>query len=205
MAATITGPVRLPDGTVPAHGRIIFRRVGVEIGGVLTVPGPVSAPIEAGGFSIALDVDPAGAVYTVAVEYQDGVSYGLTTVTLPDIVLTANAEVTLENVVTVPVPRTGETMTIRQGESLNVGAQYLDHNNRPVGIGDVSITSWLGRGEDRVDLNVSKLDASAGTFEVSASASVTSGLLGRYDWAIRMASGGRVIIETTIITVERVA
>ncbi|MCJ8139557.1 hypothetical protein [Falsirhodobacter halotolerans] len=206
MPTTITGPVRLPDGTIPAHGRLIFQRRMPGVGNGVTLAGPVAAALDGNGaFSVSLQGEASGTRYAVKVEYQNGLTSRLISDNLPDVVVTGSGSSTLSAVSVVPIPQAASCHVIEQGETLNVGAQYLDTNDRPVAINDVSITSWVTRDGARQNLSVSKIDQAAGTFEISASAAITANLRGTYQWNIRLAAGARVVIEETTLIVNEVA
>lgn len=209
MPTIITGPVRLPDGTIPAHGRIIFRRRHPRIDSPLVVPGPVEALIGTdGSFEVTLDGEVEGTPYAVTVEYFDDTQYVLRSVLLPDAVPGQNVPgpVSLASVSAVPVPSSaGTAHVINQGETLDVGLQYLDENNRAASISDVEITSWLGRADTpRTNLSVAKTAAAAGQFEISLPAAQTELLRGTYEWVIRMSAGARVKIKTGTLIVNEV-
>lgn len=212
MPTTITGAVRLPDGTTPDSGRVIFtRRKPLYNETIIPDGSRVEAIITGGNITISLNGGaPAGeppvVVYGVEVEvWREGLPKP-TVSRLPDIVIpTGDASGDLQDFAAVQIPR-GATNThvVDQGETLDVALRYLDENLRPVSIADVTITSWIAQGGVRTPLTVTKIDAAEGTFEITLTASQTLPLSGRYDWAVRMAAGGRVKITTGILIVNEV-
>ena len=190
--ATISGPVRLPDGTNPQHGRIIFRRTTPELGQGLTVPGPVEAIITGGVFTIDLNAVAEGAVYAVGVEYWDEVSQSLAHVGLPDIVVAGDGPFTLAQVSTVQTA-TRDTYELHQGDTAVLPVTMLDANRRPVSLTDSTVSGWLERGDVRVPVTVNKVTGSTGLVQMTITAPVSAGLaLGLHTAVIQMRVGTQV-------------
>lgn len=207
MPTKITGPVRLPDGTAPAHGRIVFHRRASGTSSPLVLPGPVEARIGTNAtFSIDLEGDSDGTVYGVLVEYWPSPAGRLVSVRLPDVVVDGTGTFTLAQVSAVQVPaRAGDTLEVYQGETINFGMQWLDENDRPRNLTGITITSWLSNGLNRLGLSRTTISLSQGTFELTATAAQTASLsAGRYDWFVRSATGTRTQIRQGQIIIKEV-
>ncbi|MBZ4024159.1 hypothetical protein CKO11_17085, partial [Rhodobacter sp. TJ_12] len=72
-----TGPIVLPDGSIPAHGRLTVSLTGPDAeGGTQIVMGPLLLPLDAAGAVDATlwctDAGSAGRVYVGALQWHDG-------------------------------------------------------------------------------------------------------------------------------------
>jgi hypothetical protein len=194
MATTVAGPVRLPDGSQPSHGRVLFAPRAPIVGSPVVTTSPVAAKITAGAISIALEGAADGSRYAVAVEHWSAVEGRLLTTDLPDIVVTDSGTVTIADVVALDVPEGPQEHRIKRGDSLSLGCVYADRLGRARPLTGITATSSL-RGPDGVTraLVVTVLDEAAGEFEVSMAPSQTAALpLGPHAWDIKFAVGGRV-------------
>ncbi|MDH2326013.1 hypothetical protein QCN27_03940 [Cereibacter sp. SYSU M97828] len=204
MPTIITGPVQLPDGTIPSHGRLIFRRKTPRIASPLVVPGPVEARIGANGsFSVTLDGEAEGTAYAVLVEYWDDSDQAPKSVHLPDAVAGRNVAgpVPLADVSAVQMS-TAREYVLHKGDSALLPVTLLDVLDRPADISDSSVSSWLERGAERIPIAAAKSNAAAGLIEVTISAAVSAALQpGSYTAVIRLAVGGRVNTLRGIIKV----
>ncbi|PTX39405.1 hypothetical protein IQ03_04976 [Gemmobacter caeni] len=194
MATTVAGPVRLPDGSQPAHGRVLFTPRAPIVGSPVVTTSPVAATITAGAISIDLQGAADGSRYAVAVEHWSAVEGRLLTTDLPDIVVTDSGSVTIADAVALDVPEGPQEHRIKRGDSLSLGCIYADALGRPKSLTGITVTSAL-RGPDGVTraLIVTVLDAAAGQFEITLAPAQTAALpLGAHAWDMKFAVGGRV-------------
>lgn len=194
----VVGPVVMPDGEVPAHGRITFERLATGVdGGSIITRGPVEAVLDgSGNFEVELQSEAAGTPYRVTVSYWSAARNRLVTEVLANAVPSGQAgPVTHDAIAAVSIPaQAGDTVTIRQGDSLNLALQHLDGNDRPLATTGLTFTSWIERaGDAAVPLTVTVINAGAGTLEFTLSAGVIAALpTGTYAWVVRMTNGVRV-------------
>lgn len=198
MATQIAGPVRLPDGTIPAHGRVIFRPKNGGIVGATTISGgPVVAPISGAGMIDVELVGRAGGVpYTVTVEHWSEAENRLVTTMLPDVVPTGAAgPFTLMDLVAVEIPRDARSeATWKRGDTINIGGQWIDEFGRPVDLTGMTVSAAM-RGPDGITrpLTVHVSDAVKGMLEISMSAGLSAQLpLGPHAIDVKVTSGARV-------------
>ncbi|MDK8871483.1 hypothetical protein [Paracoccus sp. SSJ] len=198
MATQIAGPVRLPDGTIPAHGRVIFRPKNGGIVGATTVSGgAVIAPISgAGAIDVELVGRAGGTPYTVAVEHWSDVENRLVTTMLPDVVPTGAAgPFTLADLAAVEIPRDARSEAIwKRGDTINIGGQWIDEFGRPVDLAGKTVAAAM-RGPDGVTrtLSVSVSDAAKGLLEISMPAGQTALLpLGPHAVDVKITNGARI-------------
>ena len=198
MATQIAGPVRLPDGTIPAHGRVIFRPKNGGIVGATTISGgAVVAPISGAGMIDVELVGRAGGVpYTVAVEHWSEAENRLVTTMLPDVVPTgASGPFTLMDLVAVEIPRDARSeATWKRGDTINIGGQWIDEFGRPVDLTGMTVSAAM-RGPDGITrlLTVHVSDAVKGMLEISMSAGLSAQLpLGAHWVDVKVTSGVRI-------------
>ena len=196
MATTIAGPVILPDGTNPAHGRVIFEARAPILGASAILRGPVVAPITDGEISIELEGAADGTPYAVTVEYWSEARAQLIRQPLPDIVPTgASGPFTLADLATlIAGAGIADHLTLKRGDSLSLPGVWVDQHGRPLDLTGVTIASAL-LGPDAVTrpLGVAVLDAAAGRFELSMLAVDTAALpLGGHQIDIKFTVGARV-------------
>lgn len=195
MPTIITGPVQLPDGTTPSHGRLIFRRKQPRISSPLVVPGPIEARIGTNGsFTVSLDGEIEGTAYSVLVEYWDGSGQDLRTVHLPDAVAGRNVAgpVPLADVSALQIP-TRDGYELHKGDSATFAITMLDGNDRPADITDSAVSAWIERGEARTIITAVKANAAGGVVEIAIDAATSATLaLGQYMMVIRLAVGPRI-------------
>lgn len=210
MATEIAGPVRLPDGTIPAHGKIIFRRKEAQISDGVVLTAPVSANIDgAGDFTITLAAASSGTPYSVIVVYWSAVENRLLSCPLPDVVPTGAAgPVTLAGIAAHVLPDVPSEHRVKRGSTLILPCRLLDKNARPQPLTGLTIASDL-RGPDGETrpFTVAVLDSATGDFEVLMTAAQTALLpLGGHAWDIKFSTGARVdrTITGTIIIEQEV-
>lgn len=198
MATQIAGPVRLPDGTVPAHGRVIFRpKNGAILGPTLVSGGAVVAPINgAGTIDVEIVGRAGGTPYLVAVEHWSDVENRLVTTPLPDVVpTTAPGPFTLADLAAVSIPRGASSeATWKRGDTINIGGQWIDEFRRPVDLTGMTVTAAM-RGPDDVTrpLSVNVSAAAEGLLEISMTAGQSAQLpLGAHAIDVKITSGARV-------------
>ena len=205
MATTIAGPVRLPDGTIPTHGRVIFEARQPIIDETLVLRGPVIAPISgAGVIDVDLEADAEGTPYAVTVEYWSPVQHRLISQALPDVVPTGTGTGTLADFAAVTVPA-GAPREIRRkrGETITLGALYVDRFGRPISLTGVSVAAAM-RGPDGVTraLSIAVISAAEGTFEIAMAAGATASLpLGPHDIDVKF-SVGTLVVRTLTATIH---
>lgn len=195
MPTIITGPVQLPDGTIPSHGRLIFRRKQPRIASPLVVPGPIEARIGSNGsFSVSLDGELEGTPYSVTAEYWDYSGQALRLVDLPDAVAGRNVAgpVPLADISAIQMP-TRDGYELHRGDSASFAVTLLDGNDRPADITDSYVSAWLERDSVITPMTAVKANAGAGVIELAIDAATSASLpLGAQLMVIRLAVGPRV-------------
>lgn len=193
MPTTITGPVRMPDGTIPTHGRVIFTRLKPLAGERIVTTAPVIADISGTGtISIALDGQQLGTPYSVRVEQWSAVAGRLISEPLPDVVVTDDGTGPIGNFTALP-PVRADTYFLNQGDSASLPVTLLDANRRPANVSDAFINGWLERGAEQTSVTVAKVNAAAGIVEMVITAEVSAGLTkGEYTGVIKLTVGTRV-------------
>lgn len=201
MGSTIAGPVILPDGTNPAHGRVIFEARAPILGASAILRGPVVAPITDGEISIELEGAADGTPYAVTVEYWSAAKAQLIRQSLPDVVPTGAAgPYTLADLATLtPDAGSADHLIIKRGDSLSLPVVWVDRYGRPLDLTGVSVASALLGPEGVVrPLGVEVLDAATGSFEIAMLAVDTAALpLGEHQIDIKFAVGARVVRTLT--------
>ncbi|WP_312529441.1 hypothetical protein [Paracoccus sp. (in: a-proteobacteria)] len=201
MPTTISGPVLLPDGSNPQHGRVIFTARRARLAGSVVVPAPIAVPITAGAISVALQGEAEGFPYAVSVEYFSAAHNRVLVSPLPDIVVSAEATGTLISLAAVSIPTdAASAVRIKRGDTLNLPFIWLDRNNRPISHAGVTISSaLLGPDGQRRNLTVSKIaPATSGAVELAMSAGLTAQLpLGAHHIDIKFSTGARVLRTIT--------
>ena len=112
MPITLTrvfGPVTLPSGEVPAHGRIRFTLRGWDVDGDTIVPGTtIEATLDAAGLlDVNLWASLSGArelAYGVEIIWWSAALRSLARQALPDIAVPAGADVKISDLLSIPVP-----------------------------------------------------------------------------------------------------
>lgn len=201
MATTIAGPVILPDGTNPAHGRVIFEARAPILGDAAVLRGPVVATIASGAISVDLEAEAGGTPYAVTVEYWSAALGQLVRQPLPDVVPTGAAgPFTLADLATLTTGASGSrSLSLKRGDSLSLPGIWVDQHGRPLDLTGVTIASAL-LGPDAVTrpLGVAVLDAATGRFELSMLAVDTAALpLGGHQIDIKFTVGARVVRTLT--------
>lgn len=201
MAIQIAGPVRMPDGTIPAHGRVIFTARAPILGGTLVTTGPVVAQIDgAGDIDITLQAEASGTPYGVTVEYWSDVEGRLIAAALPDIVPSVGAgPVTIADLTAEVIIGALDAHRIKRGSTLDLPCRFVDQHIRLLPLTDLTVTSAL-RGPDGVTraLTVTVSDPDGSDFEVSMSHIQTALLpLGTHGWDIKFSTGARVLRSIT--------
>lgn len=198
MATTIAGPVRMPDGTIPTHGRVIFRpRLGGYVGSPAVTAGAVVAAISsAGAISVVLEGRADGTPYAVVVEHWSVADQRMVSTPLPDVVPTGAAgPFTLADLAAVDVPRcaTNEN-TWKRGDTISIAGQWIDHHRRPLDLTGYAIAAAM-RGPDNVtrDMLVTVTAAATGLLSIGMSAAETALLpLGDHLIDVKARIGARV-------------
>lgn len=209
MATTVAGPVVLPDGTAPAHGRVIFTLRGSIGGSTLIITAPVAAPIVDGEISVALEGAAEGTAYGVVAEFWATASAALIRVQLPDIVITGTGTGTIADYAVASIPDGARArIEWKRGDTISWPVQMLDELRRPLSLTGSTVASAL-QGPDGVvrALSVAVTDAATGWIEVALGALAASGLpLGHHAWDIAVTTGS-VVTRTpsaTVIILEEV-
>lgn len=210
MATRIAGPVRLPDGTNPTHGRVIFEAREMQVSDSAVLRGPVIAEITAGAIDISLVGEVNGTRYSAAVEYWSYGEQRMLRQALPDVVVTGTGTGTLGDFATVIIPSdAGGEAGWKRGDTIEITGIWLNEHDRPHDLDGVTITSSvLGPDGTKRDLSVA-LDSNtkSGRFELSATAAETADWpLGEHRIDVKFSrSGGRVsrtVTGTIIIEQE---
>jgi|GEM_PF-4982562 len=131
MAITLTrvfGPVALPSGEVPAHGRIRFTLRGWDVDGDSVVPGAtIEATLDAAGnLDTMLWASLSGAqqlAYGVEVTWWSPVLRALARQSLPDIAVPAGADVKLKDLLSIPLPATSSPDILAQAAGYAAAAE----------------------------------------------------------------------------------
>lgn len=201
MATNISGPVRLPDGSIPTHGRVIFRLLGPILGGEVVAAATISAPIVAGAIDVDLEAVAGGTPYAVAVEHWSATEHRLVTTALPNVVPSGEAgPVTIAEIAAVPIPPSARSeATWKRGDTINIGGQWLDEHGRPLSLVGLTVTAaLLGPDSETRALMVNVANAAAGLLEISLAASLSAALpLGAHRIDVKMTSGARVMRTQT--------
>jgi len=205
MATTIAGPVRLPDGTLPTHGRVIFEARQPIVDETLVLRGPVVAPISgAGAIDVDLEADAEGTPYAVTVEYWSPVQNRLISQTLPDVVPTGTGTGTLADFAAVPVPVAApREIRRKRGDTITLPALYVDRFGRPISLTGVSVAAAL-RGVDGITrgLTIGIISAADGTFEIAMAAAASAALpLGPHALDVKF-TVGTVVVRTLTATIH---
>lgn len=189
----ITGPLVLPDGEVPRHGRVRFALPGAAAAGTVGLaPGPVTAVLDADGeidvqlqASDALDHPSAYAAHVTY--YSEGLSRLHEAAIGP--IWVPSDDVTIGEVLPVRLPMAGGSQVdLVRGDSLRLALRPLDDRTGRFGsLSGVSASSWMRRGDEAVTFSVT---IAGGIIEITAAPAVTATLSpGRYDWAVRLQQG----------------
>lgn len=201
MATTISGSVLLPDGTIPAHGRVVFQARAPIGADALVLAAPVSVRIEAGTITASLAGQEEGAVYSVTVEHWSDTSARLLRQALPDIVVTGSGAGTLAGLAVVEWSEYGKPYAIKRGDTLSVGCIWLDQNDRPASLADTTVEADMlptGGGEVIHLTVLVDSDAETGRFSLSLPAEQTADLdTGPYMIDIKYSRNGAVAHSST--------
>lgn len=196
MATNVAGPVLLPDGSSPMHGRVLFRLLSPIIGGSVVASATVIAPITAGEIDVDLQAEAGGTPYAVAVEHWSAAEGRLVTTPLPNVVPTGAAgPVTLAQIAAVTVPASaGNEASWKRGDTISIGGQWLDEHGRPLNLSGLTIAAAL-RGPDGVVRALAAVltDAASGLIEISMTAALSAALpLGAHAIDVKITNGARV-------------
>lgn len=208
MATQIAGAVRLPDGTLPTHGRVIFRpRDGGRAGPPVISGAAVIAPISpAGAIDIELEAATTGTPYMVLVEHWSDGAAKLVQTALPDIVPTGlPGPFTIADLAVIAIPQGATSRaTWKRGDTISIGGQWIDQHQRPLDLTGMAVTAAM-RGPDDVirPMAVTMIDAADGLLEILMSASTSAGLpIGEHAIDVKITVGVRVArTQTGFITI----
>lgn len=205
MPTTITDTVVLADGSVPAHGRIIFScREAPDTNVLIT---SVEAPLDdAGAFSVELIGNGDATAYAVMVECYSTMTGALVSEVRPDVVVGGSGSGTLADYSAVLLPvDASDTAVLRRGATLDFPVQILDEFRRPVDLTGSTVSSRL-IGPDGVTraLAAAITDAAGGWISVAMAAASTAALpLGNHLWDLTVTTGSVVAITpASTITVK---
>lgn len=205
MPTTITDTVVLADGSVPAHGRIIFSCREAPDTDVLTATIAVTLG-ETGEFSVDLEGNGDATAYAVLVECYSNVTDALVSEVRPDVVVDGSGSGTLADYSAVLLPvDASDTAVLRRGATLDFPVQILDEFRRPVDLTGSTVSSRL-IGPDGVTraLVAAITDAAGGWISVAMAAASTAVLpLGKHLWDLTVTTGSVVAITpASTITVK---